>query len=71
MPAVRDNVVERMTGVHRDAIDCVVTKLHEHPCPNKSKEIKGKTIGDILNMFWLEFNIFSTKQGSLIKRQDG
>ena len=37
MPAVRDNVVERMTGVHRDSVDLVVTKLHEPPCPNKSK----------------------------------
>ena len=37
MPAVQDNVVERMTGVHHDAIKCVVTKLHEPPCPNKIK----------------------------------
>ena len=42
MPALRDNVVEHMTGANRDAIKCVVTKLHEPPCPNKSKEIEGK-----------------------------
>ena len=41
MPAMRDNVVEFMTGVHCDAIDRVVTKLYEPPCPNKSKEIEG------------------------------
>ena len=28
MPTVRDNVVDRMTGVHRDEIERVVTKLH-------------------------------------------
>ena len=55
---MQDNVVERLTGVHCDAIERVVTKLHEPTCPNKSKEIEGKTIGDILHMFWLEFNDF-------------
>ena len=55
--------MERMTGAHRDAIERVVTKLHEPPCPNKSKEIKGKTIGDILYMFWLEFKDFQRKKG--------
>ena len=28
MPVVRDDVVERMTGVHCDTIKRVVTKLH-------------------------------------------
>ena len=37
MPEVRDDVVERMTGVYRDSIERVVTKLHEPPCHNKSK----------------------------------
>ena len=36
MPAVRDDVVNKMTGVNHDAIECVVTKLHETPYPNKS-----------------------------------
>ena len=37
MPTVRDDVVERMTGVHCDTIKRVVTKLHELPYPNKIK----------------------------------
>ena len=37
MPAVRDDVVEHITGVNRDDIERVVTKLHEPPWPNKSK----------------------------------
>ena len=53
MPAVRGNVVEHMTGVHCDAIERVVTKMHEPPCTIKSKEIEGKTISDILEIFWL------------------
>ena len=71
MPSVRDHVVERMAGVHRDAIEHVVTKLHGPPCTNKSKETEGRNIADILHMFWLEFKDFSTRQGTLIKRQDG
>ena len=67
MPAVRDNVVERMTGVHHDTIGRVVTKLHETPCHKKSKEIKGKTIGDIMNIFWLEFKDFQHKIGPVDK----
>ena len=67
MPAVRDDAVERMTGVHRDAIERVVTKLHEPPSPNKSNEIGGKTIRDILHMFWLEFKDFQHKTGPFDK----
>ena len=39
MLAVRDSVVECMTDVNRNAINGVVTKLHEPPYPNKIKEI--------------------------------
>ena len=67
MPAVQDNVVERMTGVHRDDIERVVKKLHGPPCPNKSKEIEGESIGDILHMFWLEFKDFQHKTGPFDK----
>ena len=61
MAAVQDYFVERMTGVHCDALEHVVTKLHEPPCTNNSKEIEGKTIGDIVNMFWLYFKNFHHK----------
>ena len=63
MPAVRDNVVECMTGFHRDDIERVFKKMHEPPCPYKSKEIYGKTIGDILHILWLEFKGFQHKTG--------
>ena len=39
MPALREDVVEHMTGVHRDAIERGVTKLQKLPCSNNSKEI--------------------------------
>ena len=58
MPTVWDDVVENMTGIHREYIECVVTKLHEPTCPNKSTYIEGKTIGDILQVFCLEFKDF-------------
>ena len=67
MPAVQDDVVEHMTSVHRDAIECVVTKLHDHPYPKKSKKTEGKNIGDILQMFWLEFKDFQHKTGPFNK----
>ena len=67
MPAMRDDVVECMTGVHCDTIERVVTKLHEPPFPNNSKEIEGKTISDILHMFWLEFKYFQHKTGPFDK----
>ena len=67
MPAVRDDVVECMTGVHRDAIGCVVTKLHKPPCPKNSKYTEVKNIGDILYVFWLEFKDFQHKTGPFDK----
>ena len=68
MPAVQEDVVERMTGFHRDATKRVVTKLHETPCPNNSKEIDGKTIGDILHMFWLDLKDFQNTTGPFDKK---
>ena len=67
MPAVQENIVEDMTGVHHDTIERIVTKLHEPPCPKKSKEIRGKTIGDIMHIFWLEFKDFQHKIGPFDK----
>ena len=67
MSAVQDYVVERMIGVHRDTIKHVVTKIHETPCPNKSKEIEGKKIGVILHMFWFEFKYFQHNIGTFDK----
>ena len=67
MPAVRDDVMKRMTGIQGDAMERVVTKLHEPPCPNKSNEIEDNTIIDILHIFWLDFKDFQHKTGNFDK----
>ena len=63
MPEVLPNVEECLTGVHRDAIEHDVSKLHKPPCPNKSRKIHGKTTGEILHMLWLEVKHFQKKMG--------
>ena len=68
MPAVQADVVEQLIGTHRDAITLVIIKLYEPPCPNRSNEIKGKIIGDIKHMFWLEFKDFQQKTGPFGKK---
>ena len=67
MPEVRANVEERLNGDHSDAIKCVVSKLHEPPCPKKIK-IQGKTMVEILHMLWLEFKHLQKKTGPLDKQ---
>ena len=42
IPVVQADVVEGLIGIHRDAIERVIIKLHEPPCPNRSNEIKEK-----------------------------
>ena len=49
-PALGYDTVDCTIGVHRDAIEHVVTKLHKPTCTKKSKLIEGKTIDDILHM---------------------
>ena len=36
MPEVRQDVAERRTGAHRDAVNRVVRRMHKVPNPNKS-----------------------------------
>ena len=57
MSTVRSDVVDYMNGGHSNPIKCVIRKLYEPSCPNKHREIKDKTIGDII------FNIFVRIQG--------
>ena len=56
-----------ITGEYRGAIKLVVPKLNKPPCPNKSKKIQGKTMSEILQMFWLEFKNFQKKTGPFDK----
>ena len=56
MPEVRADVAARMTGVHRDAIENVIKKLHTAPCPNP--KVAGKSEAEIIDIFWDEFKAF-------------
>ena len=66
IPGVREDVVERMTSVHCDAIRPVVTKLHEPPCTNKSKEIEGQPSVISCTCSSWSSRIFCTRQGPLM-----
>ena len=62
MPAVRDDVKDRMTGIHRDAIARIVKKLHVPPCPNTARLPDGTPVSDmspeeVIDLFWDEFQI--------------
>ncbi len=59
---VRDDVRRRMKGVHRDAIERVVTKIHMAPCPNPSKKAQGYTTAQLLHKFWEEWDTFHKKE---------
>ena len=39
MGSVRNDVRDRLTGHHRDAIEKVVTRLHVPPCPNTNPAV--------------------------------
>ncbi len=47
-----------MTGTHRDAIEKVVIRLHEPPCPNTNPTVSSMSMPEIVGTFWNEFNAF-------------
>ena len=54
-PEVMDDVVVRTaTGKEHEAMELVIEKSHYPPCPNKSIEIRGKTMSQIKDCFWDE-----------------
>lgn len=53
-----DERIDEDNGKHRDAIERVVKRLHEPPCPNTHPEVLGKDEGAIVDMFWNEFKAF-------------
>ena len=61
MKEVMDDCAQRMTGVDRDAIERVVTKLHTVPCPND--KVKNMMMSDIVDQFWNEFDQFTSQTG--------
>ena len=58
MASVRTDVRERLSGVHRDAIADVVTRLHMAPCPNQNPTIHNMLPHKIIDTFWNEFKAF-------------
>ena len=58
-PDVMEDVAIRGAGADkRLAMERVIDKLHHPPCPNKSKDLRGKTSTQIIDLFWDEFRAF-------------
>ena len=58
MEDVRKDVLERLTGAHRDAIERVVSQLHLPPCPNSNPAVSAMSLHEIIDTFWNEFKAF-------------
>ena len=61
MDDVRKDVLERMTGAHRDAIEKVVSRLHLPPCPNSNPAVSAMSLHEIIDSFWNEFKAFQNR----------
>ncbi len=48
---VQDNVAQRLTGAHRDAIEKVVIWLHGPPCPNTNPVVSSMSMPVIVDTF--------------------
>ncbi len=51
IPEVRDGVKKRMIGIHRDALEWVVIKLHMAPCPNPNKKAESYSSEQLIHQF--------------------
>ncbi len=58
MEDVRNDVQEQLMGMHRDAIEKVVSPLHMPPCPNPNPAVSSMSLHDIIDTFWNEFKAF-------------
>ena len=58
MGSVRNDVRDRLTGHHHDAIEKVVSRLHVPPCPNTHPTILIMLPHEIIDTFWNEFKTF-------------
>jgi hypothetical protein len=64
MEDVRQDVSLRLNdlgGKYRDAIETVVTRLHQLPCANMHPDVHKMTEGEIIDIFWDEFKAFQNK----------
>jgi len=58
MDDIRKDVLERLTGPHRDTIEKVVKRLHVPLCPNSNPAISAMSSHEIIDTFWNEFKAF-------------
>ncbi len=55
---VQKDVLEQLTGMHHDAIEKVVSRLHLPPCPNTNPAVSSMSLPEIIETFWNEFRAF-------------
>ena len=61
-PDILADVALRGAGSdERLAMERVIEKLHLPPCPNKSRNLTGKTSTQIIDLFWDEYKAFKDK----------
>jgi hypothetical protein len=58
MEDVQKDVQERLTGMHHDAIEQVVSQLHVLPCLNTNLSVSSMSLSKIIDTFWNEFKAF-------------
>ena len=51
MEDIRKDVMERLTGAHRDTIEKVVSRLRVLPCPNSYPAISAMSSHEIIDLF--------------------
>jgi hypothetical protein len=64
MEDVRQDKQQRLNdghGKYWDAIERVVSRLHELPCANTHSDVPKMSKADIIETFWDEFNAFCSK----------
>ncbi len=58
MEDVQKDVQEGLMGMHRDAIEKVVSRLHMPLCPNTNPAVSFMSLHNIIDTFWNEFKAF-------------
>ena len=58
---VREDIVKRLSGVHRLAMEEVIKRLHLPPCPNPKVNLSETTETEIIDEFWDEFKKIQKK----------
>jgi hypothetical protein len=58
MEDVGKDVQERLTGMHHDVIEKVVSRLHVPLCPNTNPAVSSMSLPDIIDTFLNEFKVF-------------